>query len=115
MRGVDEGSARLRAGGWTRGDPRFGDPRYQFKAYNVAAGHMSLHPDFIRMVNAASSPSLDVFEFGVYTGSRMREFGQRLHGFGRMWGFDSFTGFPEESREQACESRAKSLQGCGDW
>ena len=81
MRGVDEGSARLRAGGWTRGDPRFGDPRHQFKAYNVAAGHMSLHPDFISMVNAASSPSLDVFEFGVCTGSRMREFGQRLHGF----------------------------------
>jgi hypothetical protein len=39
----------------------------------------------------------DIYEFGVYTGSRMREFATKIKGFGHMYGFDSFTGFPNEA------------------
>ena len=43
--------------------------------------------------------SLDVYEFGVFTGNRMRELASQkgLKNFGHMWGFDSFTGYPDET------------------
>jgi hypothetical protein len=84
----------LRRGTWTRGDRKYG--RYQLKHYDPSISSMAMPDDFFRMVNGAAKDSLDVYEFGVYTGSRLREFGRRLHGFRKMYGFDSFTGFPEE-------------------
>ena len=52
----------------------------------------------IELLNKRAAPSLDIYEFGVYTGTRMREFARKVRGFGRMWGFDSFTGFPDETQ-----------------
>ena len=50
----------------------------------------------VSLVNDRASRSLDVYEFGVYTGDRMADFARRMRGFGHLWGFDSFTGFPDE-------------------
>ena len=46
-----------------------------------------------------SRGTLDVYEFGVFTGNRMKELAGRngLKYFGHMWGFDSFTGYPNET------------------
>jgi hypothetical protein len=45
-----------------------------------------------RQVNSLASPKRDVYEFGVFTGSRLVEFAHTFAGFGNMWGFDSFIG-----------------------
>ena len=50
----------------------------------------------MQLLSKRASKHQDIYEFGVYTGSRMREFATSIKGFGHMWGFDSFTGFPNE-------------------
>eukprot|EP00966_Prymnesium_polylepis_P024512 564690-Prymnesium_polylepis.3 len=37
------------------------------------------------------------YQFGVYTGGTMRSIAKKVRGFGHLWGFDSFTGLPEET------------------
>lgn len=50
-------------------------------------------------VRKRASPDKDIYEFGVYTGGHMKELAREIKGFGHMWGFDSFTGVPEESTD----------------
>ena len=50
----------------------------------------------VELLKARSSKQSDIYEFGVYTGMRMRDYAQHVKGFGHLWGFDSFTGFPDE-------------------
>ena len=61
--------------------------------YNVSLKHMRLHPEFVAAVNAIASPRHDVYEFGVYTGSRIKELSERIHGFGHMWGWIASSAF----------------------
>ena len=50
----------------------------------------------VKMLLRQASQSLDVYEFGVYTGSRMKWINEELGmTFGHLWGFDSFVGFPD--------------------
>lgn len=45
-----------------------------------------LLPSLLALVNALASPQLDVYEFGVFTGSRMVEFASKFKNFGTLWG-----------------------------
>ncbi len=56
-----------------------------------------------RLANEAAQPDRDVYQWGVYTGGTMKGIAKRIHGFGRLWGFDSFQGLPAESRDVALE------------
>jgi len=60
----------------------------------------------LEAVQQRASPDKDIYEFGVYTGGHMREFAKKIRGFGHLWGFDSFTGFPDETTDS---STGKSL------
>ena len=53
----------------------------------------------INLLNQRATRSMDIYEFGVYTGDRMRDFAKRVVGFGHLWGFDSFTGIPNGMQE----------------
>ena len=58
---------------------------------------------FKNAVRARASRSLDVYQFGVYTGGSMAGIARNIPGFGTLWGFDSFTGLPAETPGQALE------------
>ena len=45
------------------------------------------------------------YQFGVYTGGTMRSIARRVSGFGRLWGFDSFTGLPAETKGKMLEGK----------
>ena len=49
------------------------------------------------LANAMAQRGRDVYEFGVYTGGSMRGLVQAIHGFGTLYGFDSFQGVPDET------------------
>ena len=55
-----------------------------------------LLPSLLDLVNSLATPQKDIYEFGVFTGSRLVEFASVFQGFGNMFGFDSFIGFPDE-------------------
>lgn len=63
-------------------------------------------PEFVKLVNNLTSPNLDVYEFGVYTGGSMRDMVKRIQGrYGTLWGFDSFTGLPAEAKGVQMEGK----------
>ena len=55
------------------------------------------------LVNAAARRDRDVYQFGVYTGGSMRGIARSLHGFGHLYGFDSFVGLPTETKGEPIE------------
>lgn len=58
---------------------------------------------FKALANAAALRSLDVYQFGVYTGGSMRGLAHAVRGFGQLYGFDSFIGLPAETEGVALE------------
>jgi len=56
-------------------------------------------------LQAAARPEYDIYQFGVYTGGTMRSIAKKVRGFGHLWGFDSFTGLPEETEGQMLEGK----------
>jgi len=66
-------------------------------AYAVAHFPWKPSEEFVRLANARASLNKDVYQLGVYTGGSMQGIATRIHGFGQMWGFDSFVGLPPEA------------------
>ena len=99
-RRMEESGRTLRRGAWlsTAHDATYGK---QFKITEV--GYWGASSTLVREVNARASRSLDVYEFGVYTGVTMRDMARRVHGFGHLYGFDSFMGLPNETRGEKLE------------
>lgn len=61
--------------------------------------------EMVRLLRGQASTSLDVYQWGVYTGGTMRSIAKRVPGFGRLWGFDSFSGLPAETRGVKLEGK----------
>jgi hypothetical protein len=103
---------RLAQGLWGRLDDPLAIDRFGWSQplfYNVSLKHMRLHPEFVAAVNAIASPRRDVYEFGVYTGSRIKELSERIRKYGHMWGWDSFVGFPPEARHATRPRKLRDL------
>ena len=63
--------------------------------YNATVGKGVIAPHVLEQLHRLASPHKDVYEFGVYTGSRMVWIADELGmEYGQLWGFDSFLGFP---------------------
>ena len=93
-------AGRLRRGEWLSAshDKRYGKA---FKMRHV--GYWGGTHALVKQANALASKSKDVYEFGVYTGVTMRDMAKRVRGFGRLYGFDSFTGLPNETSGERLE------------
>ena len=65
-------------------------------AYALDRFEWTATSEFVAIANKLSSHTKDVYEFGVYTGGSMKGIAERVRGFDTLWGFDSFTGLPEE-------------------
>jgi len=64
--------------------------------YNTSVLKGVIPKHVVKLLLRQASQSLDVYEFGVYTGSRMKWINEELGmTFGHLWGFDSFVGFPD--------------------
>ena len=66
----------------------------QPKYYHPA--HSKFSRRFISRINERASDAKDIYEFGVCTGSQLVQMGKHIPKFHHLWGFDSFTGFPDE-------------------
>ena len=73
----------------------------QFKIKRI--GYWGASGRLTRFDNSLARRDLDVYEFGVYTGVSMRDIAKRVHGFGHLWGFDSFVGLPQETKGEHLE------------
>ncbi len=63
-----------------------------------AGGSIKWSPSLFDLANQLARPDRDIYQFGVYTGTTLKLIGERILGFGSLWAFDSFQGFPEEDR-----------------
>ena len=90
----------LRRGAWLSSthDESYGK---QFKIKRI--GYWGASGRLTRFANTLARKDLDVYEFGVYTGVSMRDIAKRVHGFGHLWGFDSFVGLPQETKGEHLE------------
>ena len=68
----------------------------QQRFYSKLKPRHQLLPSLLALINSLATPHKDIYEFGVFTGSRLVEFATVFKGFGNMYGFDSFIGFPTE-------------------
>lgn len=86
-------SSQLRHGVWlsSEHDDAYG-PMFKARQIHGYGGSAKL----MKLLNAAASPELDVYQFGVYTGGSMKALARKIRSFGHLYGFDSFTGLPEE-------------------
>lgn len=91
----------LRRGTWTHDAAHSPYGAWQPQFYDVdtnsTTGHEFINETLFELLNSVGTRERDVYEFGVYTASRMAQFARRLNGFGHLWGFDSFVGFPDEA------------------
>lgn len=72
---------------------------------NVKRFGWGASPEFIQRANEIASPQLDIYQFGVYTGGSMMDMQRLIKAYGRMWGFDSFQGLPEETKGLRIEGK----------
>lgn len=82
----------IRPGKWLRG----GHAKSFGGAYALRNFQWTATDHFIALANKLASQEKDVYEFGVYTGGSMKMIAERVRGFDTLWGFDSFTGLPDE-------------------
>lgn len=83
----------LRRGEWLgAGHDRLYGRQYKWRAFNGWRASSRL----VHAANRWATRSKDIYQFGVYTGGSMRGIAANIHNFGRLWGFDSFTGLPSE-------------------
>ena len=61
-----------------------------------AGGSIKWNASLFDLANQLARPDRDIYQFGVYTGTTLKLIGERISGFGSLWAFDSFQGFPEE-------------------
>lgn len=74
--------------------------------YRLPEMKWTASPEFVLLANELASPAFDVYQFGVYSGGSMRDIVQRMiTPYGTLWGFDSFTGLPEEARGVKLEGK----------
>jgi len=80
---------------------------YAAKFTNYAAG---IDRRLVRHLQHFASPSLDIYQFGVFTGTGLKKIAANVPWYGQIFGFDSFQGLPAESAEETQSWRAKSGQ-----
>ncbi|KAL1527764.1 hypothetical protein AB1Y20_009149 [Prymnesium parvum] len=87
---------------------------WQSEAHNLTYGAYYRHTkafgwapsrELLAELRRAATTAYDIYQFGVYTGGTMRAIGRRVPHFGRLWGFDSFQGLPEETRGLMLEGK----------
>ena len=96
------GTGEFRKGSWLQGDHQ--SHGFSRDGANVDYGQRT-EKWLLNLLNARASRNRDIYEFGVYTGRRMKDWAALVHGFGHLWGFDSFSGFPDEAPGNAVPSK----------
>ena len=75
---------------------------FKYTSEQAGADHRLLH-----MLNELASPRLDIYNFGVYTGTGLHKLSS-VRNFGHLWGFDSFHGLPSQDTNESLAWRSSS-------
>ena len=74
-------------------------PKVKWTPFAAGIDHRLTHllNDFCDHFNTAGCRELDIYQFGVFTGTGWHKIGASIKRFGHLWGFDSFKGIPAEA------------------